>query len=288
MPEQGGGVARGSARRPPHDRRPPGRRGPHVIIAPLERDAVRVAGDDAVTYLQGQLSADIAGLAVGGSAWSLLLEPDGKLLALLRATRFDDHVLLDTDAGRGEVVVGRLRRFLLRTKATVEAVHGLTWVAVRGGTAEGAVVLPSLWPGADGVDVIGGPAATAGPDELTELRIRAGVPIVGVDLEPGEIPAVAGQWLIDAAVSFTKGCYVGQELVARVDSRGGNAPRRFVGLSGAGLAAGGRVVLDGKDVGVVTSAAGTVALAVVARAVDDGAAVDAGGPAEVHPLPMAG
>ena len=77
------------------------------------RDVLAVRGPDAETYLQGQLSQDVAALVVGASTDALLLEPDGKLTALLRVTRTDGQgFVLDLDAGFGDAVVARLRRFL--------------------------------------------------------------------------------------------------------------------------------------------------------------------------------
>src|SRR5690606_4206164 len=254
--------------------------------AELPRDVLRVAGPEAVDYLQGQLSQDVAGLAAGASAWSFLLQPTGKVDAWLRVTRTgDDAFVLDVDAGYGEAVVARLRRFLLRTKAEVDM---LPWraVALRGPGADrvdglaGLVVAP--WPGVAGVDVLGEDAAVpAGVErataaDLASLRVRAGIPAMGAELSEATIPAEAGRHVVDASVSFTKGCYTGQELVARIDSRGGNVPRRVRGLvlpDTAGVAPGAAVVVDGDEVGRVTSVApapggGAVALALVKRAVE--------------------
>jgi tRNA-modifying protein YgfZ len=92
-------------------------------------------------------------------------------------------------------------------------------------------VLPAGWPGVEGADLLGpDPAARrapepSGPADLEALRIEAGVPVLGAELGPETIPAEAGAWVIEASVSFTKGCFTGQELVARIDSRGGNVPR---------------------------------------------------------------
>ena len=91
-----------------------------MTVVPGTRDVLAVSGGDAVPFLQGQLSADVAQLAVGGSSWAFLLQPTGKLGFWLRATRQGDRVLLDVDAGLGEGVAARLRRFLLRVDATVE------------------------------------------------------------------------------------------------------------------------------------------------------------------------
>jgi folate-binding protein YgfZ len=272
--------------------------------APLVRDVVLVHGPEAATYLQGQLSQDVEALAVGASAPTLLLQPTGKVDAWLRLTRTgDDAFALDVDAGWGEAVAARLRRFKLRTKAEVELAtwHGF---AVRGPGAaavvagDGGTTVAAGWPGVDGVDVF--PADGAADDAasllppdvaiasaaaLDALRIECGVPAMGSELTDATIPAEAGQWLIDASVSFTKGCYTGQELVARVDSRGGNVPRPLRGLLldddapvGASVVAVGSPE-DAAPVGTVTSVArsadlGAVALATVGRAVEIGAAVE--------------
>jgi tRNA-modifying protein YgfZ len=253
---------------------------------------VRVHGPEAVAYLQGQLSQDVAVLSVGESAPSLLLQPTGKVEAWLRVTRLgEDDVLLDVDAGFGDAVHGRLRRFKLRTKAELEQA---SWsgLALRGPGARevevpsGAHGLDAGWPGVAGVDLLSdGELALAGVvlashEALEALRVECGVPAMGAELTDATIPAEMGQWLIDASVSFTKGCYTGQELVARIDSRGGNVPRPLRGLlmEGDPAPAGAAVLVDGAEVGTVTSSArsavvGGVGLAVVGRAVAPGAVV---------------
>jgi tRNA-modifying protein YgfZ len=255
----------------------------------IARDVVRVAGPDAITYVQGQASQDVAGLGIGASARSFVLQPAGKVDAWLRVTRTgDDEVILDVDPGHGEAVVTRLRRFLLRTKADVDL---LDWqaTALRGPGAEAAageamaeLAVPAGWPGVEGVDLLGPhvrpPLAVEAADAAAyeSLRIRSGVPAMGAELTEATIPAEVGQWVIDGSVSFTKGCFTGQELVARIDSRGGNVPRHVRGLAVPGVVApplGAGVLVDGADVGRVTSVApgpgvdGLVALAVVGRAV---------------------
>src|SRR5690606_18640980 len=85
----------------------------------VPRDVVRVAGPDALTYLQGQLSQDVVDdFDVGATTWSFVLQPTGKVDSWARVTRTaGDEVLLDVDGGHGEALIARLRRFLLRTKA---------------------------------------------------------------------------------------------------------------------------------------------------------------------------
>ncbi len=277
----------------------------------VNRAVVHVVGADAERFLQGQLSQDLAGMAPGGSRWALLLEPTGKVTALLRCTRTDDAFLLDVEAGFGEAVRERLARFLLRTAATVEAT---TWsmAEVRGprsaalAAPAGVLVLDPAWPGVEGVDLLApdvelpGDVPAVDADAVAALRIEAGVPRLGAELTGDTIPAEGGAALIERTVSFTKGCFTGQELVARIDSRGGNVPHPVRALVlAAPVAVGDAILADGAPVGHVTSTAvsprlGPVALAVVGRTVEVGDAditvATATGPvaAEVRATPMTG
>jgi len=262
----------------------------------IDRDVVRASGPDTAAFLQGQLSQDVSSLAVGASTWSLLLQPAGKVDAWLRVARTSDvSYELDVDTGWGEAVTARLRRFLLRTKCELELAPAQRVLAVRGTEVDGGRSV--VWPGTVGSDLFAAdddnrvrdvPIVDAASYE--RARIRAGVPALGRELTERTIPVEAGQWLIDASVSFTKGCYTGQELVARVDARGGNAPRPVRGLLAAvGAFAEGSELrdVDDKVIGAITSAAGDVALAPLPRTVDIGARVRAGDvDATVVPLPM--
>lgn len=261
----------------------------------VPRDFVQVAGADATSFLQGQLSQDIEPLSVGDSAWSFLLQPQGKVDAWLRVTRVaDDAFVLDVDKGCADAVMTRLNRFKLRVKAELSV---LDWrcVAFRGPGAEDealtaagasdsarAFAVDARWPGIEAFDVIGPTDAVpdtetaASVEQYERARIESGVPAMGRELTEATIPAESG--VVARSVSFTKGCFTGQELVARIDSRGGNVPRP-VRLLRAEVAVppGARVMHEGRDVGVVTSSAsgpnGSVALALVARAVEPPAEV---------------
>jgi folate-binding protein YgfZ len=209
---------------------------------------VQVSGPDAVSYLQGQASQDVEDLDVGATSWTFVLQPTGKVDAWARVTRTaGDTFILDVDGGGGPALAARLQRFLLRTKAEVTE---LDWrcVALRGpGAVEAAqkaakagtdptLGVPAGWPGIEGACLLG-PDVTipAGVDEvpldaIEAARITAGVPAWGAEVTDRTIPAELGRWVIDAGVDFTKGCFTGQELVARIDSRGGNVPRQLRGL----------------------------------------------------------
>lgn len=250
------------------------------IAVPIIRDVVVVEGPDAEKYLQGQLSQDVAAIAVGDWAWSLLLAPQGKVEAWLRVSRpTAERFELDVETGFGAAVAARLGRFMIRTDATItENIRPMT--AVRGVDVDGAA--PILWPGVLGGDVIG--AAPSGIDEgtadqLERIRVESGAPAMGSELDAEVIPAEAGQWLVDASASFTKGCYVGQELVARVDSRGSNTPRhlRVIELDEPGVSIGAELIgaelidANGAVAGTITSVSGDRALAYIHRRTDESA-----------------
>jgi len=211
------------------------------FLDPAARDHVLVEGPDALAYLQSQISQEIRELAVGSSAWTLVLDPSGKVESFARITRDDEQRIdFDTDAGYGEALAARLNRFKIRVDAEITVV-------------EAASSIPSTGH--------------------EDARIAAGWPKMGAEIVPGEtIPAVTG--VVPLAVDFTKGCYPGQELVERMDSRGADAPRRLRVLEPSAGASVGDAVIgdDGAQVGVLTSVAshGGVAIGLVKRGHDIG------------------
>ncbi len=235
------------------------------FVASIRRDVVVASGPDTLSFLQGQMSQDVTAIPAGDSAWSLLLQPQGKVDAWVRVHRAgDEEVRLDVDPGFGGAVVTRLERFKLRTKCDLTLVADVAAVAVRGTSAEGG--LACGWPGLDGVDVLSAEVDGLGLDEdllryddeaYEAERMRCGVPQMGTEITSNTIPAELGDWLVQASVSFTKGCFTGQELVARIDSRGGNVPRHLRVFTSEDLppAPGTEIVVEGQAVGAVTSSA---------------------------------
>lgn len=215
-------------------------------------DLVRVSGLDTWTFLQSLLSQDVLSLAEGERRLSLLLTPQGRVELLLGVTREGADAVLDTDAGWGERLVSLLQRYCIRTAVDLR------------------------------LEVAGSPDTVA--DDAA--RIAAGVPRLGLDIDDRVIPQEAELEL--DAVSFTKGCFVGQELVCRIDSRG--HVNRFLRLlelgSGPTPDRGAPIEHGGRVVGEVTSAAGAVALGYVRREIEPGSEVIVGGrPATVRARP---
>jgi folate-binding protein YgfZ len=227
------------------------------------------------------VSQDVEGMSDGEARRSLLLTPKGKVTSVFRLVRVGDDAWLDLEAGHGDDLRTALERFKLRVKADVAGPRE-PWgmVAWRGDVVptapEGCVAIPVE----GGVDVIGPQAALApidgdgalSADGYEVARIEAGIPKLGAELDESTIPQEA--YLDLDAVSFTKGCFLGQELVARIDSRGhvNRLLRRLRADDGSTTLAGGaEVTVDGKAVGTVTSAVPGVSLAYVRRVVDPGA-----------------
>jgi folate-binding protein YgfZ len=269
----------------------------------VAREVIAVTGPDAARYLQGQLSQDVVAME-GDSVWSLLLAPSGKVDAWVRVHRLDaEDYLLEVDAGWGGTTVTRLRRFLLRTKATIGEPNQRALVQQRWDSSivrlgvegpEGSLVATAIGPEVAGVDFLLSEDDAARADlvpaaSMSRYRVAHAVPSMGAELTQDTIPAEAGEWLIDASVSFTKGCYTGQELVARVDSRGNNVPHPIrllcLDADGPDVVVGSSVRANGSEVGAITSAVPSLgedlpglALARVGRsvAIGDVVEVDAG------------
>ena len=246
----------------------------NIVWADIAREVIVVQGDDAQTFLHSQLANDIASLDVGTSIHSLLLEPTGHVSALVRVVRHENTVFtLDVEAGFADAVIARLQRFVLRAKVTMSRSD---WVvrAFRGPDAVHVVgVVPGravpYWDSADEIDVVGDVSQLPTMGEATEpehidySRADARWPKLGVDVLVGDIPGTTG--ILSVAVSFTKGCYPGQELVERMDSRGTTAPVVIRALPREGLGVGARVMENDQSVGTVTSIGAHIALARISR-----------------------
>jgi folate-binding protein YgfZ len=227
-------------------------------VAARDRAYLRVAGPDACDYLQRMVSNDVEALQVGESCQALLLTAKARLIApLVVWRRGDDDFLLLTEPELGEPVRALLTRMRLRAKCDVEA-ETHTSALVFGG--EG---IATDFPGAAEVlDAELEPTLPA--EELERRRIEARVPRWGRELDDRVLPAEAG---LDAThISFSKGCYPGQEPVARLHYRGHpNRGLRVLELPDV-PAYDAELMHDGKVVGRVTSAARRADGSVVALA----------------------
>ena len=238
-------------------------------VAASQREFVRVAGPDAADYLQRMVSNDVEALAPGEACPALLLTAKARVIApLVVLRRADDDFLLLTEPGLGEVVRAQLTRMRLRARCEIEPEEHES-VLVFGGS-DG---FETDWPGAREV-LDAGLEPTLAEEGLELRRIESGVPRWEREIDDRILPAEAG---LDAThVSFSKGCYPGQEPVARLHFRG-HPNRRLRVLELDQLPERDAPLLhDDREVGRVTSAArradGTVvALAYVRTEVPDDA-----------------
>jgi folate-binding protein YgfZ len=238
-------------------------------VAAREREFVGVNGPDAADYLQRMVSNDVEALAAGEACPALLLTAKARVIApLVVLRRGDEDFLLLTEPGLGEVVRGHLARMRLRARCEIEPEEHEA-VLVFGGD-EG---FATDWPGArEALDA--GLEPTLSGDELELRRIASGVPRWEREIDDRILPAEAG--LDETHVSFSKGCYPGQEPVARLHYRGHpNRGLRVVELAGV-PEQDAPLLHDGREVGRVTSAArredgSVIALAYVRTEVPDDA-----------------
>src|SRR5690606_3699759 len=199
-------------------------------------DLLWVQGADAITFLESLISQNVIDQEPGTVRRSFLLEARGKLVTLMWVLRGADRVGLLTDAGYGSKLQQALNRYRIRVDVSIEqdprpivTLVGPDSPEIEGWSDDGDLTAGIPLPG--NVRSI----TTADPDERrvgalawTAVRVEAGEPVMGVDVDESTIPHETG--LVPEAVDFTKGCFVGQELVARMDSRGANPPRRLMGV----------------------------------------------------------
>ena len=280
------------------------------LVDRSDRAKFLVRGGEAADFLQGQVSNDVEALEPGTGCYATVLSHKGKLRTDLRILRGEDWFWLDTEAIGHAVLEHLLRTYSLGRDVQYEDVtESRSLLSVVGPaarerldaapadaehsfvTGEHGIYVATLL----GVDVICEPSTPLEVEPVSEeaaecLRIEAGRPRLGLDMGSETMPQEAG--INERAVSFTKGCYVGQETVARLHYRG--KPNRH--LRGLRLSQpverGSDIVYDGKEVGrlgstCVSPRLGPIGLAIVRREAEPGATVEVGGaPAEVVGLPF--
>ena len=268
----------------------------HAAVYDLgDRVLVRATGPDRVEFLQGMLTNDVASLRAGAGCAALLLTIQGRVVADLRVAALDDALLLDVDRHARAGFLEALGRLIIADDVELAPDEETTLVGLAGPAA--ARLLPELAPlaafahvmgsvggvavrlvrassvGGDGAilhvrtsevprlwdALVAAGAVPCGTAALEARRIECGIPRLGLDM--GE-KTLALEVPVESAISITKGCYLGQEVIARGTARG-HVNRRLCGLVFAGgtPAAGTPLARDGHEVGHVTSVAQSPALA---------------------------
>ena len=259
-------------------------------LAPETPDLVWFRGTDTVRFLNDLLTQEIATLEPGKVRRSLLLAPRGKMDHLLWVLRGHDEVGLITDPGRGAELAATLGRYRIRVDVDIDESQAPAWLVmgewtVGPGTwqhSNGGIVADISWSGAKRSLVVGSlPDLESGTlEEYESVRIAAGEPRWGVDVDEKTIPQESG--LANVTIDFSKGCFLGQELVGRIDSRGHvNRRLRLLELATGSAEPGAAIESADKEVGVLSSVSGTSGMALIRREVEPGDRVVIGGESAV-------
>ncbi|MCZ7649734.1 MAG: hypothetical protein M5U13_00660 [Thermoanaerobaculia bacterium] len=301
-----------------------------ALVPRAGRALLEVCGADRRRFLNGYLTCEVKGLPEGGAAYGFLTAREGKVLADALLADLPEALQLALPAARAAAIRSHLARYLLADRVElVERPELAVWeiAGPRAGEALAAVGLPvpeagrSAWLPEEEIALVrhdlgrlpawelrarpealaalaerllaAGPTRLAGAAAREIARVEEGVPACGRDFGEEHFPQETG--LEAAAVSYTKGCYLGQEVVARIHYRGG-VQRGLRGLRFPGglPAPGAELLHDGREAGRVTSAVlsprhGAIGLAILHRRVDEGGALAlaGGGEALLAPLPFA-
>jgi folate-binding protein YgfZ len=243
------------------------------------RSKVEVRGEDRAAFVNNFVTNNVVALGVGQSCEAFLLTGQAKIVARLRAHSLEDRLWLDADPLLAGKIIGHLERFVITERVEfVDQTEPYGLIRLRGPRAQeivailrggeaapGLVVLSHarvdvvdlVMPGAGAPGVwrrlLNGGATPAGQEAYEVLRLEDGEPEYGRDMDETNLPQELGR--DEQAISFTKGCYLGQETVARIKAYG-HVNRRLVGLRLDGTEPappGTRVLRDGQEVGRVTS-----------------------------------
>jgi folate-binding protein YgfZ len=300
------------------------------------RAKISLTGKDRTRWLNGMVTNNIRDLEPGRGVYAFLLNPQGHILGDLYASNRGESLLVDTEQSQVEKILAVFDKYIIMDEVEVaNATDQISAIGIAGPKSRetlqaagfevpelkplqfvetawqqiGVTLLRGDTPQVESFELWLAPGDTervsealfkagAGPvgtAALDLLRIAAGIPRYGIDIRERDLPQETEQ---ERALNFSKGCYVGQEIVERIRSRG-QVRRKFAGfeIDGELPAAGSKIYVDGKDVGEITSAASLpiadgerrLALGYIRREVaTPGKQVDAGGSvATVANLPFA-
>ena len=259
----------------------------------LDRALISLTGRDRVRWLNGMVSNNVRDLAVGHGVYAYVLNAQGQIQGDLYIFNRGESLLLQIERAQVETLLPLLRRYIIMDKVEVEdlseklALVGLAGpksAEVLGALGLGTDLTPlqftekqwngpqvtlvrgdnpcvpnhELWIAREHIEsllnaLLAASAQEINEDALETLRILCGIPQIGKDIRERTLPQETGQ---DRALSFTKGCYIGQEIVERIRARG-SVHRAFVGfeVEGPAPSAGTKVQYEGTDVGEITSIA---------------------------------
>jgi hypothetical protein len=236
------------------------------LAALPERAALAIAGEDRVAFLQGLVSNDVAEAQPGRAVWAALLTPQGKWLADFFILSDGERLLLDCERAQLPMLQQRLSRYRLRSRVTLADTDLQVYVAwdgdpeARGLAARDPRLLEAGWR-----ILTSDPLPTnATASDWDQHRLSLGLPDGSRDMESEKSVLLEAGFDELNGVSWTKGCYMGQELTARTKYRG-LVKRRLVPvrIDGAVPAPGSALLRDGREVGTMRSASAPLGMAVV-------------------------
>jgi folate-binding protein YgfZ len=228
------------------------------VVKRIDRAVLAITGSERATWLQGLVTNDVASLAVGETRYAAYLTPQGRMITDMNVVARPDRLLLDVPAPLAEQLREKLDGLIFAEDAQVldQRQAFEIWTAVPPGEPSGGSLT-------DVVIEAGQPHGFTFPeidfDTFEVVRIERGIPRFLVDMDTDTIPLEAG--IEDKAISFTKGCYVGQEVIVRVTHRGGGrVAKKLVRWKADPSAAvvplaDARIFAETRDIGRVTSAA---------------------------------
>jgi len=254
------------------------------------RAKLSLTGGDRVRWLNGMVTNNIRDLATGHGLYAFLLNPQGRILGDLYAYNRGESIVVDTDRSQSEKILATFDHYIIMDDVEVKDVtdevsavgisgprgrevliaagfavpeiqplqmQSVTWQSMECSLVCGEQGNWEIWVSSSGVRklwdaLLAGGARPAGFEALEVHRIESGIPAYGIDIRDRDLPQETEQ---ERALNFNKGCYIGQEIVERIRSRGA-VHRKFTGfvLNGT-VATGSKVVSNGKEVGEITSIA---------------------------------
>jgi folate-binding protein YgfZ len=223
------------------------------VVRRVDRGVLAVSGTDRATWLQGLLTNDVEAIKDAGVQYAAYLTPQGRMISDMYVMAQGSRLLLDVPATLAAALRDRLDALIFSEDAQVtdESARLAVWTVIRPGDFQQVIgeALPDEFAGLPEVNL----------DTFEVIRIERGVPRFLADMSEDTIPLEAG--IEDRAISFTKGCYVGQEVIVRVTHRGGGRVAkklvRWVGDASADIVPlpESRIFSFDRDIGRVTSAA---------------------------------
>jgi tRNA-modifying protein YgfZ len=237
------------------------------LAALPDRGVIEVSGEDRVSFLQGLVSNDVAAAAPGRAVWAAFLTPQGKWLADFFIISDAERLLLDCERAQAPALLQRLSRFRLRSKVALRPADELcVYAAWDGAPPQTAIFAPDPRLEEAGWRVLSPTPlpTTALEQDWVRHRLALGLPDGSRDMEPEKTVLLEAGFDELHGVSWTKGCYMGQELTARTKYRG-LLKRRLVPVAVDGTlpASGTPVLRDGAEVGTMRSGLGQAGLAVL-------------------------